>query len=147
MPVKDNFPPEQHSAEWHVSAELAKCNRRLTAIIIIMSILWAVSLPILVTAFTDKKITFGTNPAQTKTIEKQEVSNEDYFMQNFFNDEWEAFVEHCGFTDDELEVVSYLRRGWYEVDIAEEVAVSVSTVKRRKKNIVLKISRYLAQET
>lgn len=146
MSAKDNLPPENHSAEWYVSSELAKCNRRLVSIIIVMAVVWAVSLPLLVTVFTSQKITFGSNIPQTEQLEKHEVTNEDYFMQHFFKDEWEEFIDNCDFTDDEMEVISYLRRGWYEVDIAEEVAVSVSTIKRRKKNIVLKISRYLAQE-
>lgn len=62
---------------------------------------------------------------------------------NFFNDEWEAFVEHCGFTDDELEIVKFLRKGWACIDIAEEVNVSLSTLKRRRKRIGQKIVRYI----
>ena len=64
----------------------------------------------------------------------------------FFNDEWELFVLHCGFTDDEMSVVNLLRRGWYSVDIAEELSVSVSTVKRRRNSIKKKISRYLIKQ-
>lgn len=62
---------------------------------------------------------------------------------NFFKDEWDDFEENCGFTDDELEVVRYLRRGWYAVDIAAELYVSEKTVVRRKKRIKQKILRYI----
>ncbi len=64
-------------------------------------------------------------------------------MLKFFNDEWEEFIDHCGFTDEELEIVKFLRRGWYSVDIAAELNISVSTFKRRKKRIEQKIIRYI----
>lgn len=62
---------------------------------------------------------------------------------NFFKDEWDDFVENCGFTDDELEIVAFLRRGWASIDIAEELNVSHSTLKRRRTRIGNKIKRYL----
>ena len=61
----------------------------------------------------------------------------------FFNDEWEEFVGNCGFTDDEIEIVRLLRRGWFSVDVAAELNISVSTFKRRKKRIEQKIIRYI----
>lgn len=61
----------------------------------------------------------------------------------FFKDEWDDFVENCGFTDDELEIVTYLRRGWSGVDIAEELHISHATLKRRRTRIAQKITRYL----
>lgn len=64
-------------------------------------------------------------------------------MLKFFNDEWEEFILHCGFTDEELQIVSFLRRGWYSVDIAAELCISVSTFKRRKRNVMNKIVRYI----
>jgi DNA-binding NarL/FixJ family response regulator len=63
----------------------------------------------------------------------------------FFNDEWEEFIAECGFTDDELKIVPFLRRGWYSVDIAAELCLSVSTFKRRKKRIEQKIIRYISR--
>ena len=65
---------------------------------------------------------------------------------HFFNDEWESFIEHCGFTDDELEIVHLLRKGWACVDIAAELYISESTVKRRRKIIGKKIIRYIEKE-
>ena len=63
----------------------------------------------------------------------------------FFNDEWEAFMLNCGFTDDELEIIPLLRRGWCIVDIAAELNVSSSTVKRRKRKVEQKIIRYIVK--
>ena len=65
---------------------------------------------------------------------------------HFYNDEWEEFITHCGFTDDELDVVRLLRRGWACVDIAAELFISESTVKRRRKTIGQKIIRYIEKE-
>lgn len=50
----------------------------------------------------------------------------------FYNDEWESFVENCGFTDDELEIVRFIRKGWACIDIAAELCISLSTLNRRK---------------
>jgi DNA-binding NarL/FixJ family response regulator len=63
--------------------------------------------------------------------------------QKFLDDEWEEFTTHCGFTDDEIEILPYLKRGWYGVDIAAELNISHSTFKRRKKSIEDRIAKYL----
>lgn len=64
-------------------------------------------------------------------------------MLKFFFDEWEEFILYCGFTDEELEIIPFLRRGWYSVDIAEELSISLSTFKRRKKRIEQKIIHHI----
>ena len=61
----------------------------------------------------------------------------------FLDDEWEEFMSHCGFTDDEKEIVHYLRKGWYGMDIAFELNISRSTFKRRKKDIEERITKYI----
>ena len=61
----------------------------------------------------------------------------------FLDDEWEEFIDHCGFTDDEIEILPFLRRGWYGFDIAAELNISISTFKRRKKNVEDRIAKYL----
>lgn len=63
----------------------------------------------------------------------------------FFYDEWQSFVEFCGFTDDELEIVKYIRKGWAGIDIAAELCISLSTLNRRKKSISQKIARYISK--
>lgn len=63
----------------------------------------------------------------------------------FYNDEWEEFLEHCGFSDDELELIKFLRKEWAQVDIAEELCISVPTLTRRKKRITEKIIRYISK--
>lgn len=60
-------------------------------------------------------------------------------MLRFYNSEWEKYISLCGFTDDELEIIKFLRRGWAQADIAAELCVSLSTLKRRIKRIYLKI--------
>lgn len=62
----------------------------------------------------------------------------------FFNDEWELFVEHCGFSDSELEIIPFLRKEWALIDIATELNISVSTLERRKNRISEKIARYIS---
>ena len=64
-------------------------------------------------------------------------------MLKFFNDEWEELIEHCGFTDNELEIIQFLRRGWYAADISAELCISTATFSRRKKRIEQKIIRYI----
>ena len=63
----------------------------------------------------------------------------------FFKDEWDSIVENCGFTDDELEIVELVRRGWAQIDIAEELSISLSTFSRRFKHIKQKIFRYISK--
>ena len=65
----------------------------------------------------------------------------------FYNDEWELFLENCGFSDDELEIVKFLRREWALIDIAEELCISLSTLARRKKRITQKIARYISRSS
>ena len=62
----------------------------------------------------------------------------------FFKDEWESIIENCGFTDDELEIIHLVRRGWAQIDIAEELCISLSTFSRRFKRIKQKIFRYIS---
>ena len=64
---------------------------------------------------------------------------------NFFKDEWDDFAENCGFTDVELEIIAYLRRGWFCIDIAEQLSLSYSTVKKGRSRIGKKIARYLTK--
>jgi DNA-binding NarL/FixJ family response regulator len=67
-------------------------------------------------------------------------------IMRFYADEWESFIANCGFTDDELEIVPFLRRGWACIDIAEELCISVSTLKRRRSRIGKKIVRYISRQ-
>ena len=60
---------------------------------------------------------------------------------DFPRSEYEHYVSECGFTDEELQVLNLRRRGWYLVDIAAELNVSVRTVKRRSASITNKIKR------
>ena len=68
-------------------------------------------------------------------------------VMRFYNDEWESFINNCGFTDDELEIVAYIRRGWAQIDIAAELCISLSTFARRYKRIKQKILRYISKSS
>ena len=52
----------------------------------------------------------------------------------------DELVDACGFTDDEIRVLDYKRRGWYNEDIAAEMYCSSRTIKRRVASIKNKIS-------
>ena len=63
---------------------------------------------------------------------------------DFYKEEWDKFEQNCGFTDDELNIVHLMRRGWYLTEIAAELYISLSTAKRRKRSIENKIIHYIA---
>jgi DNA-binding NarL/FixJ family response regulator len=63
---------------------------------------------------------------------------------DFNKTEWQIFIDNCEFTDNELEVIPFLRRGWALVDIAAELCISDSTLKRRKRKIENKITRLIS---
>lgn len=62
----------------------------------------------------------------------------------FYPDEWDEFLKNCDFTDQEVEIIALIRRGWYIPDIAAELYISDTTVKRRRKSIANKILHYIA---
>lgn len=61
----------------------------------------------------------------------------------FLESEWREFIENCAFTDDELEIIPYLKRGLYQYAIAQQLNISEKTVHRRKKSIESKMIKYL----
>lgn len=61
----------------------------------------------------------------------------------FLESEWQELIENCAFTDDELEIIPYLKRGLYLYSIAQRLNVSEKTVQRRKKSIETKMIKYL----
>lgn len=63
-------------------------------------------------------------------------------MFRCYKRDWEDYIENCGFSDEELEIIALLRKEWYQVDIAAETKFSLSKVKRRMKTIYLKIADY-----
>ena len=62
---------------------------------------------------------------------------------DFYPEEWESFLSNCDFTDSEVEIIKLTRRGWAIADIAAELYLSESTVKRRRKSIDRKILHYI----
>lgn len=61
----------------------------------------------------------------------------------FLKEDWNEFLENIDFTDNEKEIIPYIRRGWYQVDIAAELDISPSTVKRRVTSITNKVVCYI----
>ncbi len=62
---------------------------------------------------------------------------------DFTQAEYEWFVQRAGFTDDELSVLHLKRRGWYNLQVADELNISERTVKRRVCAIKAKIMKTL----
>lgn len=50
------------------------------------------------------------------------------------------FVQRCCFTDDEISVLDFKLRGWFNEDIAAEMYCSSRTIKRRVRSIKNKIN-------
>lgn len=61
----------------------------------------------------------------------------------FLKEDWEEFLQNIDFTDNELKIIPLIRRGWFLVDIAAELDISVSTVKRRTTSITNKTVAYI----
>ena len=59
--------------------------------------------------------------------------------------QWNLILENCEFTDEELELIPYFRRGLYQEDIAATLNMSRSTVARRKKKICDKIIDFISE--
>ena len=62
---------------------------------------------------------------------------------SFLKSEWEEFLNCIDFTDDELKIISLIRRGWPQEDIAAELFLSRRTVARRVTSISNKIIHYI----
>lgn len=66
---------------------------------------------------------------------------------DFTAKQWDFYIANCSFTDKELAVIQYKRRGWRIIDIGEEMKnaigyeVSERTVARWCKNIKNKIQQ------
>lgn len=61
----------------------------------------------------------------------------------FRKEDWEDFLANIDFTDNEQKIIPLIRRGWYQMDIAAELDISVSTVKRRITSITNKVVSYI----
>lgn len=61
----------------------------------------------------------------------------------FRKEDWEEFLANIDFTDNEQKIIPLIRRGWYQMDIAAELDISVSTVKRRITSITNKVVGYI----
>lgn len=65
---------------------------------------------------------------------------------NFYADEWNKFLNNIDFTDEERKIITLVRRGWCQEDIAAELYISRSTVARRYTSITNKIVRFVLRK-
>lgn len=65
------------------------------------------------------------------------------FRFDFTKTEYEKFVNECPFTDDEVKILEYRRRGKSVTYMAMEMALSERTIKRRIKSIHNKILKVI----
>lgn len=62
---------------------------------------------------------------------------------DFYPEEWKEFLENIDFTDEERQIISLIRRGWYQEDIAAELNYVRRTIARRYTSITNKIVHYV----
>ncbi len=65
------------------------------------------------------------------------------YKLDFLEREYLYFVDNCGFTLNELEVLKYKRKGFSVIEISQKMNISDSTVKRITKNIMDKIVKVI----
>lgn len=58
---------------------------------------------------------------------------------DFSTQEWQELYRKCSFTDEELKIIQYRRRGWSLSTIAAELYLSERTINRRISSITKKI--------
>lgn len=71
-------------------------------------------------------------------MEKEEVKKLD-----FTKAEYDYFIENCGFTDRQIEILNLRRRGKSIIEISMEVNLSTRTIDRELRTIRRKIIRAL----
>lgn len=62
---------------------------------------------------------------------------------NYYKEQWLEFLDNIDFTDEEQAIITYIRKGWYQEDIAAELHISRRTVARRYTSIASKIVHYV----
>ncbi|MDE6357702.1 MAG: hypothetical protein K2L15_03825 [Eubacteriales bacterium] len=76
------------------------------------------------------------------------VINKKYasLLKEFSKQDWELLINNIDLSDEELQIIDYIRRGWRQIDIAENFSVHENTIKRKYKNIAIKIAVYIGLE-
>ena len=60
---------------------------------------------------------------------------------DFTKTEYEQIIQNAGFTDFELEVLGFLRRGWFYEDIATELNCCKDKIGRTARSVKKKIMK------
>lgn len=71
-------------------------------------------------------------------MEKEEIKNLD-----FTKGEYDYFIENCGFTDRQIEILNMRRRGMSIVEISMKIHLSPRTIDREIRKIKNKIIRVI----
>ncbi len=76
------------------------------------------------------------------------VINKKYksLLKDFNKQEWETLLRNIDFEDEEKQIIDFVRRGWRQIDIAENFGVHENTIKRKYKKIATKIALYIGLE-
>ena len=59
--------------------------------------------------------------------------------------EWLLFLENCDFTEDELEIIEGIRKGFTDVYMSQKLSMSTASISRRKEKIYNKIIRFVSR--
>lgn len=91
----------------------------------------------------------NVRPVLIKVKREQSIGKEVDLLKNikkldFNKKEWEEFLKNIDFTDVEIKIITFLRRGWRQVDIAQELFLCEKTINRYCKKIKNKIVFYIA---
>lgn len=62
---------------------------------------------------------------------------------DFLESEYQMFYRECNFTDRQLEIIKYKRKGLFNYQIADELGISDSTLKIELKKIKKKILKVI----
>lgn len=64
-------------------------------------------------------------------------------LQSFSKQEWLYFMDNIDFSNEEIEIIKLIRQGFRQIDIAEDLSLCESTIKRKYKKILGKIDRFV----
>lgn len=67
-------------------------------------------------------------------------------LKGFTKQDWKILLNNIDLSDEEIQIIEYLRKGWRQIDIATNFGVHENTIKRKYKNIAFKIAVYIGLE-
>ena len=64
-------------------------------------------------------------------------------FENLSKPELDFLIDNCNFSDDEIIIITMANTGYSEIQTAERLHISVSSVNKKKKRIMLKINNLM----